>query len=75
MAQPVLFFTAGFETTSTTIGMTLYELALQPDIQDRLREEILQNIQDHGGELTYDGLFEMKYLDMVISGRKFILNS
>lgn len=52
---------------------TLYELALNPDIQERLREEIRDTIDENNGELTYELLSEMKYLDMVVNEtlRKF----
>ena len=44
-----------------------YELALHQDIQDRLRAEIEEVIEKHGGEVTYDAIMEMKYLDMVFN--------
>jgi hypothetical protein len=47
----------------------LYELALHPKIQRRLRAEITQVLGKHNGELTYDGMQEMSYLDMVVSGK------
>ncbi|KAG5669752.1 hypothetical protein PVAND_000046 [Polypedilum vanderplanki] len=52
---------------------TIYELALNSDIQDRLREEIITGIEENDGQLTYELLSEFKYLDMVIneSLRKF----
>jgi cytochrome P450 family 6 len=59
---------AGFETSATTMSFALYELALQPHIQRRLRTEIAQVLGKHNGELTYDGMQEMSYLDMVVSG-------
>lgn len=65
----MVFFVAGFETNSTTISMALYELAIQPHIQNKLRAEILENMKSNGGELTYDGISEMKYLGMVVSGK------
>jgi len=46
----------------------LYELALHPEIQNRLRAEIMQVLNRHNGQLTYDGIKEMAYLDMVVSG-------
>ena len=46
-------------------GYALYELALNPDIQQRLREEISNGIQENGGKLSYDLLFGFKYLDMI----------
>lgn len=68
----MLFFAAGFETTSTTICNTLLELAFAPDIQETLRREIQDTAAANNGELPYDALFDMKYLDKVISGMKKI---
>ena len=42
-----------------------YELALNQDIQDRLRTEIQEVLDKYNGEVTYDAIKEMKYLDMV----------
>ncbi|KAK1122046.1 hypothetical protein K0M31_009891 [Melipona bicolor] len=64
-AQAFVFFTAGFETSSTTISNTLYELALNQDIQKKLREEIKQFEVKNGGEWKYETIKEMKYLHKV----------
>lgn len=45
----------------------LYELALNQNIQHRLRKEISGVIAAHSGEITYDGINDMKYLDMVFN--------
>ncbi|KAH8402283.1 hypothetical protein KR009_010979 [Drosophila setifemur] len=67
-AQAFVFFVAGFETSSSTMSFCLYELALQPDIQQRVREEIDSVLSGvDGGELTYDALSEMTYLDRVLN--------
>lgn len=66
-AEALLVFIGGFETSSTLMTFTLYELALNPDIQERLREEITAGIEENDGKLTYDMLFGFKYLDMVIN--------
>uniref|UniRef100_A0A182MN08 Cytochrome P450 n=1 Tax=Anopheles culicifacies TaxID=139723 RepID=A0A182MN08_9DIPT len=66
-AQVLIFFLAGFETSSTTLSFCLYELAKNPGIQDRLRDEITRAIDDNGGEVTYDVAMNIQYLDNVIN--------
>lgn len=58
---------SGFETSSSLSVFTMYELALNPDIQKRLRQEIKSGIEENGGKLSYDVLFGLKYLDMVVN--------
>jgi cytochrome P450 len=40
--QMSFLFVAGFETTATAINFCLYELAHQPELQDRLYDELVQ---------------------------------
>jgi cytochrome P450 len=51
----------------------LYELAMNRDIQNRLRKEIKDVTASHDGKITYDSINEMKFLDMVFNEtlRKF----
>ncbi|EDW89362.1 probable cytochrome P450 6a14 [Drosophila yakuba] len=64
-AQAFVFFVAGFETSSSTMAFCLYELALQPEIQNQVRDEI-ERVLD-GGTITYDALAEMSFLEQVLS--------
>lgn len=64
-SQAMIFFFAGFDTVSTAMCFASYELALNKDVQDRLREEI--NETHKNGKVIYDELMEMKYMDMVVS--------
>ncbi|XP_059610426.1 probable cytochrome P450 9f2 [Phlebotomus argentipes] len=67
-AQCLIFFIAGFESTSTCMCFTAYELAANPEVQQRLIEEVDATKEMLGGKpVTYDALHNMKYLDMVIS--------
>lgn len=69
-AHGTMFFTDGFETSSTVLGFTLFELALNEDLQQRLREEIAEV---SGGQITYENLQEMPLLDKVMSGTLLII--
>ncbi|XP_078052785.1 cytochrome P450 6A1-like [Augochlora pura] len=64
-AQAMVFFAAGFETSSTTICHTLYEMALNPHMQDKLRAEIKEFSAKNNSSFKYDDVKEMKYLDKV----------
>jgi cytochrome P450 family 6 len=70
VAQEVVFILGGYETSASTLSFSLYELALHPDIQQSLRAEILQVLSRHDGELTYEGIQDMSYLDRFVSGEE-----
>ncbi|XP_049524894.1 cytochrome P450 3A24-like isoform X1 [Dermacentor silvarum] len=67
MAQCVLFFLAGQETTSTTIAFTAYLLALNPNVQEKLRKEVDECIAKNGPEPSFDTISKLKYLHCVVS--------
>lgn len=66
ISESFLFFFAGFDTSSSTTTFAVWELALHPEYQDKLRKEINDVLAKHNGELTYDALSEMTYLDKVV---------
>lgn len=59
-------FGDGTETASAAFSYTLYELAMNPGVQEKLFEEITQNMAKHGGKLTSEGILEMAYLEGVL---------
>ncbi|XP_050451966.1 cytochrome P450 6A1-like [Cataglyphis hispanica] len=63
-AQLIGLFVAGYETSSTTILNTLYELALNQNIQDKLREEI-QNNYNKNQKPECEDINNLSYLDAV----------
>lgn len=67
-AQGLQVFAAGYESVSGTIAYTLYELAINPEIQKHLRNELQNCIERHGGEISHECINDMKYLDMCIKG-------
>lgn len=66
-AQAFIFFAAGFDTSASTLGFALYELAKQPQLQQRLRQEIEDSLQLHGGEFTYEGMQDLRYMELVLA--------
>lgn len=72
VAQCLLFFMAGFETSSTTMTFMSHELATNKDVQDRLHEEIRSAWKLLGDtQPTYEDINKLKYLDMVLAGKMF----
>jgi len=65
-AQSFVFFLAGFETSSTLMNYAFFELAKDKVCQEKLREEILTVLKKYDGEICYDSIMEMKYLQQVI---------
>ncbi|KAL7979274.1 hypothetical protein Chor_015298, partial [Crotalus horridus] len=66
LAQAIIFIFAGYETISSALSYLTYELAIHPDIQQKLQEEI-DIVLPNKAPITYDALMQMEYLDMVLS--------
>lgn len=64
-AQAFVFYVAGYETSATTMSFLLYELAKNPDIQEKLHRETIEVLERHNGQMTYDTLQDMSYLENV----------
>lgn len=67
-AQVYSFFEASLVTTSTTICTCLYELANNEHVQQKLRLEILEYLDDSQGDLNYANIKQCKYMEQVIFG-------
>lgn len=66
IANSILFFIAGSETTSTLLTWANYNLAMNQHTQEKLFDEISQ-VKNNNGQLDYETLFQLKYLDSVIN--------
>jgi len=49
VAQAYNFLAAGIETSGSAMSYTLYELALHPEIQNRLRAEMVGGVEQTQG--------------------------
>lgn len=64
-AQAFVFYAAGYETSATTMSFMLYELAKNPDVQEKVIAEIDEVLNNHNGKVTYETLSDLKYMEKV----------
>jgi len=50
------------------MSFALYELAQNQSIQEKVREEIKEVLNNSGGVILYDDIKKMSYLDKVFQG-------
>ena len=67
IGQCLIFLFAGYETSSNTLGYISYHLALNQEVQDKLREEIRSAVRRNPDSTLYDLAHSIEYLDCVIS--------
>ncbi|XP_023934620.2 cytochrome P450 6B1-like [Bicyclus anynana] len=66
-AQAFIFYAAGYETSATTVAFMLYELAMNPGIQDKLISELDEVLDRHDGNITYEIINELTYMEKVFN--------
>ncbi|KAI0698621.1 cytochrome P450 [Cytidiella melzeri] len=64
LAQMGMFVTAGTDTTTNALSRTFQLLAEHQDVQDKIRDELLQASPD-GADIPYDQLVDLPWLDAV----------
>ncbi|XP_077372715.1 thromboxane-A synthase [Festucalex cinctus] len=65
VGQAFVFLLAGHETSSSTLAFTCYLLAIHPECQWRVQEEVDDFFSKHESP-DYTNVQELKYLDMVV---------
>lgn len=65
LGQSFVLLTAGYDTTGSTMHFMIYLLALHPDMQDRLRQEVI-DVAGEEEEITYEHIAHMPYLEAVM---------
>lgn len=63
VSQCILFFGAGFETSSTILSFTLYEFAKSQEVQKRAAEEVDKYLRCNGSKLNYECVKELPYVE------------
>lgn len=64
ISQCLTFYFAGFRTTSSTLSFAAYELAMNPQIQAKLRAEISK--VNNNEICSYDNIHSINHLDRVV---------
>ncbi|KMQ88037.1 cytochrome p450 9e2 [Lasius niger] len=67
VSQAFVFFLAGFDSTATLMCFAAHELAVNQEIQKKLQNEIDQVLEESNGQVPYDMVNNMEYLDAVIN--------
>lgn len=68
-AQCLIFFFAGFDTASTLLSFVGHELAVNPEVQEKLVKEVdMFKERLEGKPMNYETINKMTYLDMVVTG-------
>lgn len=65
-SQCMVFFAGGFDTASVVVSYCLYELSVNQDIQDKMREEINEVLLGYDGKFTFEAIAKMKYLECAV---------
>ncbi|KAJ2954985.1 hypothetical protein NQZ79_g8924 [Umbelopsis isabellina] len=63
-----IFFIAGHDTTSSALSFALYLLAVNPNVQEKARKEVIEVIGD-GADMVYPTetqISQLKYIHMII---------
>ncbi|KAI8442459.1 hypothetical protein MSG28_005961 [Choristoneura fumiferana] len=67
VAQCLVFFGAGFETSAATMSFTLYELAKSPKALEKVLSEIDEHMKKHDGKITYECVTDLPYLEACLN--------
>lgn len=70
-AHSSVMFVAGLDNLVSTIKNCIYELSKSEELQTKARHDVLDAMDKTNGELTYETLNEMQYLDQCINGKSY----
>ena len=65
-ANALMLFLAGFDNLGLGLSQILHNLVKHEDVQDKVIQEIDEALDKSDGEITYDLVDNLQYMDMVI---------
>ncbi|KAG6890861.1 hypothetical protein C0992_012247 [Termitomyces sp. T32_za158] len=65
LSMELSFTFAATDTTSNALSRTLLLLTFHPEAQERLRAEVIEARKLHNGDIPYDNLVSLPFLDAV----------
>ena len=76
VASAILFMVAGSDTSANTLAFTCYQLAKNPEIQEKLRNEINSMYEGNPTKesLTYEDLQKMPYRLVLLRSTHYFFN-
>ena len=66
MYKAIVFILAGFETTASTLSSLSYCLAKNPEVQEKLIQEVDEVVEASDGKIDQESIREMPYLEACI---------
>ncbi|CAK9802104.1 Cytochrome P450 9e2 [Anthophora plagiata] len=66
-SQAFIFILGGLENVSTAMCFAAYEIGINEEVQRKLQDEIDDVLANCNGEVTYEALMNMKYLDGIVN--------
>lgn len=69
VGHALTILTDGYETSSGAMCYSFYQLAVNPDIQRRVQEEVDAVLADCNGVLTDEAIKQLVYTERVIYGK------
>lgn len=69
-AQVALFYLAGFDTTASAIAYCLFELSRNPELMQRVHNEIDEVMERHNNVISYENINEMTFLEFCVRGKR-----
>merc|ERR1719381_264980 len=65
-AAAFVIMVAGYDTTGSLLAFASYQIAKNPEIQERLRQEV-EDVIGMSDQLKYEDVQKMNYMDQVLS--------